>query len=265
MLHLVAKIEDLLQRRTDLSTFLVHLTRSDAQSAAFDNLKSIISSSTIKAVSPFGPAATYEAALAEAGSTQKAVCLTETPLEHVWMMLEEIDGRSVQFESFGLAITKTTGRKAGFNPVWYSDISRWGYDWPITSVNKMISDAVSRATDPEGHLNTDRLRSESVFKVTPFFEQMGPTTVARKEFWWEREWRKIDYYHISFPNHVVALLAPAELHVELERFLVELDEKQNTKWIKRPILDPRWGLERMIACLAKTPDEHLGPFPEAGY
>ena len=41
----MAKIEDLLQRRTDLSTFLVHLTREGDGNSALENLISIIDSS----------------------------------------------------------------------------------------------------------------------------------------------------------------------------------------------------------------------------
>jgi hypothetical protein len=41
-------------------------------------------------------------------------------------------------------------------------------------------------------------------------------------------------------------------------------EALSERWGKRPILDPRWGLERMIAAMAKISDEHIGPFPDAG-
>ena len=80
---------------------------------------------------------------------------------------------AIQFEPYGLAITKTTGRREGFNPVWYSDISRRGYDWPAKSVNRMIDDAVARATTEDGEVDVDRLRQEAILQLTPFFEQMG--------------------------------------------------------------------------------------------
>lgn len=49
-------IEQVLARRTDLSTFLVHLTRSSENSSALDNLIQILTEQCIKAVSPFGMA-----------------------------------------------------------------------------------------------------------------------------------------------------------------------------------------------------------------
>lgn len=51
----MAKIEDLLHRRTDLSTFLVHLTR-DGDASARDNLISILEAGLIEARTPLGPA-----------------------------------------------------------------------------------------------------------------------------------------------------------------------------------------------------------------
>ncbi|MET8266478.1 hypothetical protein ABZU92_21105 [Micromonospora arida] len=117
-------VEDLLQRRTDLSTFLIHLTRdtlgNDGPSAR-ENLLTMIGVGYIEARSPFGPASMHEPNLTAA--TQKVVCFTETPLEHTWMMLEDIDKRDVHFQPYGLAVTKTTARMAACNPVWYSDIT----------------------------------------------------------------------------------------------------------------------------------------------
>lgn len=260
----MARIEDLLQRRTDLSTFLVHLTRADGDTSALENLKSIIKGCKINARTPLGPAAHLEPYLSATSATQKVVCFTETPLEHVWMMLEEIEGRSIRFEPYGLAIAKTTAREAGFNPVWYSDISRRGVEWPATSVNKLVAEAVAKATGSTGKVDEAVLSNHPALKITPFFEQMGPTQGARKEFWWEREWRKIGDYYMSNPGYIVALLAPESEHSELSKFAQDVDARQNWCWACRPILDPRWGLEQMIATLAKVEERHRGPFPIAG-
>ena len=260
----MAEIEDLLQRRTDLSTFLVHLTRETGDgSSGLDNLKSIIETKALSARNPYGAAARFEPHLANSIASQKVVCFTETPLEHIWMMLEHISGRLIQFAPYGFAVTKTTGRRAGLNPVWYSDIARRGEDWPITSVNALIQAALARAKGDDGRIDAAILCAEQIFRITPYFEQMGPTRTGRKEFWWEREWRGIGDRRILDPSRIVALLAPEKDHAELERFLSEFDQEQNTRWLRRPILDPRWGLERMIVALAKVPDEEIGPFPEA--
>src|SRR5438552_2656405 len=97
---------DLPHRRTDLSTFLVHLTHDYGDTTARENLLSIAENNMIEARKALGPAAWLEEHLAGTVASQKVACFTETPLEHTWMMLEEIDGRSVHFEPFGLAVTK---------------------------------------------------------------------------------------------------------------------------------------------------------------
>jgi hypothetical protein len=197
---LVAKVEDLLQRRTDLSTFLVHLTRAHTGRSARENLLRIVEAGRIEARSAFGPAERLEAHLDGSSATQKAVCFTETPLEHAWMMLEDIDGSSVHFEPYGLALTKTTARKAHCNPVWYSDIStRGGRSWPMFSVNALIDEAVAESRGGGSTIDPEVLQSRPIFRVSPFFEQMGPTSDRRKEFWWEREWRHVDDFVINFP------------------------------------------------------------------
>jgi hypothetical protein len=218
-------------------------------------------SNLLEARSALGPAARLEPFLAGTSATQKVVCFTETPLEHAWMMLQNIDGRTIQFEPYGLAITKTTARKSHFNPVWYSDISaRGGRSWPATWVNQLVTDAEQRCRRSDSTIDLDALQSEPIFQLTPFFEQMGPMrNGGRKEFWWEREWRHVDNYRINFPSRIVTLFAPTNDHDRLREDL----EQRNVQWSRRSILDPTWGLERMIAELSGVTSEEIGPFPEA--
>ncbi|MGL4745843.1 MAG: abortive infection system antitoxin AbiGi family protein [Dermatophilaceae bacterium] len=262
-------IEQLLHRRGDLSTFLAHLTRRTEMKSAFDNLCSIIREGKVEARIAFGPAEHLEEYLAGSAATQKTVCFTETPLEHLWMMVEQIERRAVQFEPYGLAITKTTGRRAGANPVWYTDITP-GHDWPMKAMNAAVEQAVVRA-DCDGHTNPNFLREEPIFKITPWIEQMGQrNNGGRKEFWWEREWRAVGDFAVR-PESVVAVCAPEGEHAKLNTALEEIDAASrsanqavavlNSGWTSRAVLDPTWGLERMIATLARVPDQDIGPFP----
>lgn len=257
----MAKIEDLLHRRTDLSTFLVHLTRAGSDgTSGRDNLLSIIEAGEIEARTPLGLARDHESTLAQAGVSQKVVCFTETPLEHVWMMLEDIDYRSIHFEPYGLATTKAAARHGGCNPVWYSDMTRLGIDWPLKHVGDLVSQALARCK-VNGSVDPALLAAEPIFRLTPYFETMGPMSDGgRKEFWWEREWRHIGGYHLSFPSRVVAILAPEDEHEGIAKDLAELGV--HDRWLKRPMVDPRWGLERMIAAMARVNEDYVGPFPE---
>lgn len=256
----MVSIERLLHRRSDLSTFLVHLTRPSAGDEARDNLLSIVRTRTIEARRALGMAAHLEPHLRGTSVSQSVVCFTETPVEHVWMMTEQIDGRGIQFGKYGLVFTKTTARRKRCNPVWYIDITP-GHDWLTGPINKMVDEAIAAATR-SGSDAPDllQLAKQPIFEITPFLEQMGPTNTGRKEFWWEREWRCVgDFQFVG--KQVVALLAPQSDHAAIE------DEIRafSGSWARRvpPLLDPDWGQERMIGSMSGIDDEQLGPFPGA--
>lgn len=64
-------IEELLHRRGDLSTFLVHLTRAGMGFTARQNLLSIIAEGVIEARTPLGMAREHEAVLARANCPRR--------------------------------------------------------------------------------------------------------------------------------------------------------------------------------------------------
>lgn len=125
----------------------------------------------------------------------------------------------MHFQPYGLAITKTTARKAGCNPVWYSHMAfeKGTFErFPITAINEMVTAAVADAT-VDGKIDSEKLSEAPIFKLTPFFEQMGYTPSLRKEFWWEREWRHISDFHLGPASRIVAILAPAHDHAPTSR------------------------------------------------
>ncbi|MDA2808007.1 hypothetical protein [Nocardiopsis suaedae] len=77
----MATIEQLLHRRNDLSTFLVHLSRDDDDSKtdARDNLLSILGARKIMAAKCFGEARELATQSEKIAATQRVVCFTETP------------------------------------------------------------------------------------------------------------------------------------------------------------------------------------------
>ena len=81
-------IEELLHRRSDLGTYLVHLTRADPRSSggqgARDRLLSMLDAKRIEARASFGVATDEQkAALQDTAATHRVVCFTETPLERI--------------------------------------------------------------------------------------------------------------------------------------------------------------------------------------
>lgn len=191
--------------------------------------------------------------------TQQTVCFTETPLEHAWMMCRPIAGRRFKFNGYGLAFTKTFARGRGVNPVWYLDISQRGHEWLTEPVRRLVDAAEASATSKDtGATDGSVLAFADILQLTPFIEQMGPTTDGRKEFWWEREWRHVGDLAFT-PDHVVVAFAPEDQQSSLRARLTEA----TTDWYEDlTFVDVNWGLERIIGALANVDTADLGPFPQ---
>src|SRR6266542_2702178 len=174
----MATIEEQLHRRTDLSTFLVHFTRRHNRRSPRQNLVSILRDRCIEARSVYGMADGLVERFPELADDQKTVCFTETPLEHAWMMCSTIEGRTVQFNGYGVAFTKTFARRRGVNPVWYLDITpRGGRDWLTVPIDQLLVRAVEDASLPPATApDMEALASAPILRLTPFLEQMGNPT-----------------------------------------------------------------------------------------
>lgn len=238
-------IEDILHRRTDLSTFVIHWTKDQDEHQARDNLVSILTDRTIKAFTAMGGAvhilkeSLADAELAEALESQRVACFTEAPLEHAWSFVCDIQDRAVKLKPYGLAFTKKRAREMGINPVWYLDSTPSGYDWVIKSVWKLVEDALA-APDP--------FTAHPVARIAPFVERMEHSEFLRKDFWWEREWRHLGSRSFQLED-VAVVFCPDE---EIEEFQAMV--KDATPGRRLPVISPNWGLERIIADLSGVQD-----------
>jgi hypothetical protein len=240
------EIRDLLHRRNDLGTFLVHLCRDSHGSSARDNLLAIIHAKAVEARSVYGHLRSRVQQLTpQAAESQKVVCFTETPLEFAYLLTQEITGRQIQFQPYGIAFTKKLGRMRGINPVWYVDMTV-GHHWITNNLDVLADRYVAN-----GCIDND------LAAIFPYVEHMGSGQLAdgggalpagqfRKEFWWEREWRKRGTYPL---NHHYICLCP---EAEFAAFNAALTAVQDPIFDDGvPVcIDPRWGLERIIAKLA---------------
>jgi len=237
----------LLARRSDLSTFIVHLTRrtEDGQSPR-GNLRSIIKQQKIEARTAFGPVAKLLDQSSKGHKSQQCVSFSETPLEHLYCLAQRIPKRKFRLSPYGLAFAKMKARKLGVNPVWYVDITP-GHDWLTGPIDQLIESEMKRRK---------RFEKSPLSKVAPFIEQMGSGMSRsgygyRKEFWWEREWRHCGDF--CFSLHDVALGFAPEVRIEaFERLTEGLGRRI-------PFVDPKWGMEKIIAHLAGCKGE-LTPF-----
>ena len=153
-------------------------------------------------------------------------------MEFAHLLLSELANRDCHFQPYGVAITKRLGREKGLNPVWYLDITP-GHPWLTSHVNALIDRA----------LDNDTFEGSEIEALAPFIEQMGTHYEAgklkyRKEFWWEREWRGTMGF--TLPGRIIGL-CPED---EIEYF------EKTYPGMRLRYIDPRWGLERIIAHLA---------------
>jgi hypothetical protein len=232
-------IGEVLNRRTDLSTFCVHLTRGRTPRA---NLIAILANGVIEARNPMGWARDQATALGgDAMTSQKVACFSETPLEHIYSLVASIDGRQIVLQPYGLAFTKMALRRKGGNPVWYIDETP-GRDWNVAwALDALRSEAQA--------LGASQFASHQAARVFPFCEYMGtwPSTGNQKEFWWEREWRHVGDFRFGLAE-VALIIAP------------EVEHRKFIQVFGRPCIDAAWSLERMIAALVGLTSRDVSPF-----
>jgi hypothetical protein len=248
-------ITEVLSRRTDLSTFVVHLTRDHGlQDTARARLELIIQSRRLIAGQPRGWATGVRrdgrlVLSPEQTETQRVVCFTETPLEHTYSMFADIQNRTYRLQPYGLALTKMVARRVGINPIWYVDITT-GHPWRIRNqLNALVEKSVA-----EGWF-------EEVAALFPIIEGMltrldvqGSVTFQR-EFWWEREWRIAADLDLGPIWDKILWLCP---EAEMDAFIGLVQAAQRCDRVF--CIDPSWGLERIIGHLVNLGANDLTPF-----
>lgn len=229
-------IRDVLNRRNDLSTFVVHLTKG-VGTAPSDNLVSIIQTRTLEARSAMGWAKEQDDSNDQTKQSQRVVSFSETPLEHIYSLVADILGRQVNLKSYGLAFTKMAARKIGVNPVWYVDRTAGApHGWQVSNAVNQVRDAA---------IATGNFHETPAAKLLPFFEVMGTWPTSQNEFWWEREWRHRG--NLTFSLDQVSLWLCPEGEIQA---ITQLIQSQTPPPQKMPrCTDPKWGLEQIVAHL----------------
>lgn len=192
----------------DMSEYLVHMTRD------IESLMSIVVDRTIEARNAYGAARRHEALQ----DTQRVVCLSEIPLDHLGRLAARRGG-------FGLAFMKAALVPGGAAPVWYLEHG--------SPVQRQLFNAVRDA----GYLHQPPDPDHILWKLTPFIDYPGIYGQREYKWEWEREWRKLG--NLSFePDDVRLVFAPESYHDTVrERWLAV------TGIARAPVLmDPHWPL-----------------------
>jgi hypothetical protein len=252
-------IEEVLNRRSDLSTFVVHLTGEHGVGGpAKERLLSIIREQLLRAgTEPRGWARTVRhpdqsPVLDEVQrATQRVVSFSETPLEHIYSMFANIANRQVRLRPYGLALTKMVARRIGINPVWYVDLTE-GHRWRIRTA---LNDLVKRSCR-EGWF-------DEVKDIFPLIEMMQTrrddqgNVTTQVEFWWEREWGHIGDLAIFPVWNRIIWLCPEDEIPEIEASVRAVHDGPG---VRVHCIDPNWGLERIIGQLAGFAPADMTPF-----
>ena len=144
------------------------------------------------------------------------------------MSLRRVPGRLVclalDVSERGLIVRQTLDEYVDMTP---------GRNWTVANtLDRLRDDATNPAIDRDFH-------ESALAKLFPFMEQMGRWQSSLKESWWEREWRHVG--HLELPVTGVIWLCP-------EDEISQINDRVGRELI--PWLDPRWGLEEIIAHLS---------------
>ncbi len=215
---------DFLDKKKDYSPLLVHLTREGeingvAMTARY-RLNSILSDKTLKAFNYkyclFGPNLASQSSSLQ--DKFKVVCFTETPVDQIDVLLEDVIERDFKLEPYGLVFEKKYIREKGGNPVFYvtKDIARAIYRSLFQSLcdNKL----------------PDNVTPEQASKL------LALVTVCEEgnDWHWEREWRIVGNLEFNLSDIYCGLCREEEIsYFESSYPGVEF-------------ISPAWGIARIL-------------------
>ena len=206
-------LEEFLDEKSDYSHLLVHLTRSDEFMPASEVLSCILNECTLRAYNPF--CVWIESLNKSPNSSLRklfnVVCFTETPIDQIRVLLEQLQGRKHQFEPYGLVFKKSYIREKGGNPVFY--------------VTREIARPLHALFD----------KQETVVDVEEC-RLLALTTLceAGNDWHWEREWRVVGNLQFALDD-IYCGLCPEDEIVDFE-------------YGYEPVvfIDPRWSSGRVL-------------------
>ncbi|OWR28989.1 hypothetical protein CDO73_16425 [Saccharibacillus sp. O23] len=225
------KIEEILSHRTDISRYVVHLTKAYRTNSAKENLVSIIQDKMIHAYDHhclFSPKLRKEDE--EIQKKFRVVCFTETPLDKIHL-LTNISGRKVELEPYGLVFKKSKVISARGNPVSY-----------VYKENNLLLKYLTRQYDEYTRTYYDDEPEELVADFNTFGSIVNIVR-AGHDFHWEREWRVRKMLEFDCAE-IFAVIAPSNDHKEI-RELIGSDDIKYT-----PFIDAGWNYEEMLNELA---------------
>jgi hypothetical protein len=222
-------LEKIKWSRSDLSFFLVHLTKDDSKSniSAKDALELILNEDAEGLCTLIGgPQGLFDKVSKVPKEAIKAVSLTEAPLDQVKHFAQPIPGDpSRNYSKYGLVFSQDFIRRNGGNPCFYLNTL---YSDNLKKAALSLVDCVRYEDKPE------------CLKLLPFFSIFGLAGAAKGkkeiDYYWEREWR-----------------VPGDLKFKRQDVFVGLCEHGNvdefSEMYKIPFICPDWNYDRILTNL----------------
>lgn len=237
-------IADILLFRTDISPFLVHMTRVRENVSASDRLEQILDQRQLLPGSSQISDARFGGNTMDMPDETKrrffgAICFTETPIAEAHCLLE-VEGRAVNLEPYGLVFVKDRLKARNVAPVLYINNEAGTADQVFYGLFTLI------ASQP---LAAERLLPlVSVFGLKVWPPGAPARPAGRVDFTWEREWRHpagLGAFPFTWDDVFCGLCPHDEIaHFELMyppiRFI---DPRRNMKWYAKSLIESRQRLD----------------------
>jgi hypothetical protein len=226
---------EIVRNRTDLSFFLVHLTKADHETDPAHRLMSILTPDASGFCTLNGTPQGYFGKLGdvvsdpELAELTRGVAFTEAPLDQIKHFALPIEAAGRQYSSFGLVFDQSFIRKARGNPCFYVNT------WPDPSRRQALFALLDDA----------RNRGSACRDLLLYFNIFGEGKGGKPlDFYWEREWR-----------------VPGDLRFRYEDIFVGLatsgEDAKGRSWVKYfsqaienvPFIDPQWSIDEILRAL----------------
>ena len=162
--------------RSDISRFVVHLTRDDSKdfddgATALDNFSNIIDERKIVALQPH---CLHGSRIPNKMKNKFSVCcFTEVPLTELHLLTDDIPGRKIKLSEYGIVFTREFIISKGAQPAIY--INSYDGNTMMREAADMICDIAEKR----------KFKTGKLWRILPFLNAMH----ERCDFSWEREWR----------------------------------------------------------------------------
>ncbi len=231
------------RNRSDISKFLVHLTRRTRNISAEDNLINILGSKTIEARNHhclFSPKINRMDLTPKLRDAFKTVCFTETPLNQIYKLTAEDFPRRIKLKPHGLVFWRDEMLESGANPAIYLNADG-------TSLREYLLSEFDRHFDGVKALSKLK-RHEDFYKEIIHYYSLVNLMSDRHDFSWEREWRHSGDFKFKFSD-VVAIVTENP-----DKFLRKCEKQlpaRKVDFIKRiPIICADWSYEDVVEEMA---------------